>query len=343
MEIRGNFGQITELGVYGWAMDVHSQESVEVHLYINGKWTVSGKADMFRKGILKNGIHPTGYCGFQFKFEQMDLEPAPNYEFIVRVGPNREMIGKALYMVGEPVVEEEEQFMFVHIQKTAGTSFRNMLFQLFDEEDIYANKAVMQAIGGGYPYYSNYLAHARKAKRKPKVWVGHVPFITGQYLSSKMKYLCFLRDPLARAISHLIYSFHRQPAAEKLPLENFYEKIKQGELWNLQTRFFADENINKRFYFGGKIPMNEEGLEIAKKHLSSCAFVGIVEAYEASIRLLEQRFNWRFDAIPRHNVTPGKKELPEHIMNDLKNYISYDQELYEFAKTRFYQSLSKAK
>lgn len=340
MNLIGNFGKIVKHGVYGWAMDSHSQAPVEVHLYVNGKWAVSGKADIFREGILNKGIHPTGYCGFQFGFNEMNLPLAPNYEFVVKVGKDRVKLDRAMYMVGrEDPTAEEEQYMFVHIQKTAGTSFRRMLFQLFGEDDMYANTAALQMQDGSYPLYPDYLAKARNATRKPKVWVGHVPFITGEYLSAKMRYLCFLREPLQRAISHLLYSFHRQPKKECLPLEDFYEEIKKAELWNLQARFFADEDINKRFYFGGKTPMDEQGLEIAKKHVSQCAFVGIVEDFDTSIRLLEGRFGWQFHTIPHHNAAQGKKDLPTHIIQDLSKNLTYDYELYEFVKTRFYQEI----
>ena len=62
--------------VTGWAIGPDSDQPVKVTLLVNGKKRASTTANEMRKGIQERGIHPSGFCGFKFKFgiqEQLEI------------------------------------------------------------------------------------------------------------------------------------------------------------------------------------------------------------------------------------------------------------------------------
>jgi hypothetical protein len=71
--------------VAGWAIGADSDQPVKVVLMVNGKKKASTTANEMRKGIYERGIHPTGHCGFKFKFEtreQLKINDVVSIEFV---------------------------------------------------------------------------------------------------------------------------------------------------------------------------------------------------------------------------------------------------------------------
>ena len=65
--------------ISGWTAKALSPEPISVRLQINGRTVSEQLAIRFRKGLLKEGLHPTGYCGFKFTEEDFTIkEPKQN-------------------------------------------------------------------------------------------------------------------------------------------------------------------------------------------------------------------------------------------------------------------------
>jgi len=54
-------------GIHGWAMALHHKNPVEIELLADGEVIATTKANLYRKDLLGNNLHPTGQCGFFFK------------------------------------------------------------------------------------------------------------------------------------------------------------------------------------------------------------------------------------------------------------------------------------
>jgi len=83
-------------------------------------------------------------------------------------------------------------------------------------------------------------------------------------------------------------------------------------------------------------------LETAKKHLSECAFFGLVEKYEESLFLLCYTFGWKpFRDIFKLNFAFNKSqrsEITKEAMKSVDERTKLDTELYQYAKNLFESS-----
>lgn len=345
MKIKGFLESMNEKGIWGWAMDQDSREAVEVHLYINDQFVASRMATRHRAPLQEKGIHPTGNCGFSFPFKIMDLdtrEPASPYlALTIKAGPDQQVLRRTLIYEKKgfllaPSVEKEALF-FVHIPKTAGSAFRFFAEKNFPSEAVYANDEVMKQFGGFFPNYNDYLRFAMGNPSPPQFWVGHIPFILGKYLSPEHRSITFLRDPVKRVVSALVYLQQTLPLFQNMSLEDIFEQNKYTRFFNLQTRYFADTEINRLPYFENKKRMDEKGLDAAMRNLSDCDFVGITERFEESMAMIAEQFDLQFPDLERINETPNKEQIvvPEAILQEIPELIKYDSELYLLALELF--------
>jgi hypothetical protein len=83
--------------VTGWAIGADSSHPVRLALKVNGREVAQGLADKPRPALVERGVHPTGRCGFVFRFEgtaalsegdQVAVEPV-GADFALRNSPRR--------------------------------------------------------------------------------------------------------------------------------------------------------------------------------------------------------------------------------------------------------------
>jgi len=58
--------------IAGWATGSDPNEPVKISLFVNGKEIAHTLADKLRKPLRDRGVHPSGRCGFIFKFKESD-------------------------------------------------------------------------------------------------------------------------------------------------------------------------------------------------------------------------------------------------------------------------------
>lgn len=79
----GRIDMVQQTSVSGWAKYVYRSEPATVVLFINGKETKRAIANLYREGLKKQGIHPSGHCAFCFDLTDVPL--GPDDEVRVRV------------------------------------------------------------------------------------------------------------------------------------------------------------------------------------------------------------------------------------------------------------------
>ncbi|KAK6057669.1 heparan sulfate 6-sulfotransferase, partial [Cooperia oncophora] len=266
--------------------------------------------------------------------------------------------------------------VFVHIQKTAGTSFEKFLVRHLDIE---------------HP------CHCVKGKKrcscprpnKPnEVWLFsrystgwlcglHADF-TELYLSNwftgarrirRYFYTTFLREPTARFISEYrhvnrgatwIASRHicngRAPTSDELPLcfdPNIgWDDVSLNEFlhcpfnlaFNRQTRMLADLTLVNCYARNGTDPRTRDRilLESAKKNLKNMAFFGIKERMDDSQTMFERLFNLSFSR--RLSAWSRSKSNDTDVspdqMRQIRERNQLDIELYDYAVKLFEHRLA---
>ena len=193
---------------------------------------------------------------------------------------------------------------FLHIPKTAGTSFNQCIRHVID-----VNEDECFTFGGDTQRDLDRFKEMETSQRERIVLVtGHSPRITGNADIDKYPIITFLRNPINRTksfcqhvsegkSSHLLKRF----PPDKFDLDAFLNSG-IGELSNLQTKFIiGDQNY--------VLPQENESALVEKTLgvLDSIKCFGITEKFDISLLLFRNQLNWKrypvYRSLNRENRT----------------------------------------
>jgi len=240
---------------------------------------------------------------------------------------------------------DEEQLHFLHIPKTAGRSVRAVLENHFAWSELCPGTVLPDIFGCAPSELSRW-----------RLFCGHYGRYIHGLLDRAPVEMTFLRDPIARSVSHYrdlqaregtwLYEYVNTHTFDEFVLD----PAVSTELMNLQTRFLALDDIDKDF-FGysrrrdGDLPgliadfSSRALLDRALKNLDAMAFVGLQERFDESLVLLAATFGWSPPReAPRRNTARAKFDLSTvsaQAMDRLREITALDQVLYDHAAARF--------
>jgi Sulfotransferase family len=239
---------------------------------------------------------------------------------------------------------------FVHIPKTAGTSFTNVLIKII-----------------GQKKYRIILPEILHGDKEPDFDIntcsgisGHFSYEISKLILKPVLFLTFLRHPLSRIVSHFD-QFQRidldHPSIQQSENYHYYEKVHQmtfedfvehrffrTEVSNLQTRMlglFIDRPIHQ---LKDVMPIDKAedrffSVELAKERLEQFTFFGLQEKFQESLDIFSYQFG--IDPVvdpPTINTSSAQRQLstvPQQIREKLLQLNKLDIELYEFAQKLF--------
>jgi hypothetical protein len=215
------------------------------------------------------------------------------------------------------------KYFFLHIPKTAGTSFRQMLQYQFKESEVFVNEKKIIELGG-YPDFAVLKEKYIGELSDIKLLVGHFPFITHTLIGDNVKILAFFRDPVQRVISFL----------------NFY-KATDERYKNSSMEFIFEEEINQTSNM--QVSLLSEGffepglsrLDIAIENMKKMDFIGLSEDFKNSVLLSENIFNWNLGRKRKVNVTEKKYFISKELMIRIEEMNDEDIVLYDEVKKRY--------
>ena len=201
--------------------------------------------------------------------------------------------------------------IFLHVPKTAGTSFRFVLENSFGISHCHTN-------------------HTRKALFTQDdlgfaaVLFPRLQSIAGHNLVDPMRlsvpapfYMTMLREPVARVISH-----YQDSVIRGKNTKGFEQSVRENEKFqNLAVKLLAGA-LN---------------LDRAKRMLEQYHFVGLTEKFELSLHLLERlsprtlNLNYRKYVIPKDDRIKKELQSDPAMLAVARKYNQLDVELYEFA------------
>ncbi|MEQ6167983.1 sulfotransferase family 2 domain-containing protein [Ekhidna sp. MALMAid0563] len=199
----------------------------------------------------------------------------------------------------------------IHIPKTAGTSFRYTLI------DVYGIERVLPF------YYTEESNISYKIPKRIQVIHGHISI--GQYNElirhnpewRDATVITWIRDPVDRFISNYYYMkgvLYQQlgkfnddtPNLKNRMICSLDEFLERPNEWNETVKFVSEDDINS-----GKF-----------------SFIGNVNSYDADLKLLAQMLKWESYATYKHNVTQKKKSIDEDKRALIKNNLKGDMFIY---------------
>jgi hypothetical protein len=241
-----------------------------------------------------------------------------------------------------------ELFFFIHVMKTAGTSFRYLMMRHFARDEVFPNQREEVDAARAYSDPSYLLSLPASRRDGFRAFSGHFPYAVVEMLEGSFTTCTVLRDPVDRTISFLAQC--RQLETPDLSLEQIYEDPWRFALGihNYQARVFALKSTDEPFTVMNGIEIDDARLALAKSRLAQVDVVGLQERYDEFAAEVARRAGWPVTAPEHHRVGEPvtvshwlRRRIEEDNAADLEFY-AYARELYAQRAEAFRQPDPKA-
>ncbi len=232
-------------------------------------------------------------------------------------------------------------FFFVHVMKTAGTTFVRQLHQQFPAESIYPSRGIDWTSPTDVEAYINIprlLSLSAVRTSQVRMYTGHFPYMVCDLIDPDLVTLTVLRDPVDRTISVLKQFKRREARFRDASLESIYEDrpIFRFFVENHQTKVFSLVPQDNEVAINCGLTIDDGRYARAQANLSRVDVIGFTESYDAFIAELRARFGWwptGVDLSERANVSSEDWDVEPAFRERIAADNAYDVQLYDYAKT----------
>jgi hypothetical protein len=124
---------VNTLSISGWALPRFFQHrKTTLQFYLDDTLAGETVAKLFRQDLLDHGLHKDGCCGFEFSFERPIDTSTFNFLHIY-CGGRKPLSSIAAQSIPQVFPDTLPKIFFMHIPKTAGTSFNTFVQQRYPQ------------------------------------------------------------------------------------------------------------------------------------------------------------------------------------------------------------------
>lgn len=346
--------------ISGWCFHrLNVNGVVELECYSGNDLLATVRADGFREDLKSLGVHRSGKCGFEFVIKSPQKSEPVSYTIkvkqtgselaVIDISGNRVRYMNPLARLFDNKKTRKPNdgglIVFMHIPKTAGTSFNTLAQQMFGKKSVRTHIELLDAdkykeIFSSYHYIS-----------------GHIRFgeLDTAFDSVRNDFYTILREPHAQLHSHLKWLIqtasdtndtffkHNNPVIYRLgedlagidnfSLRNLSEMVERMEsveaafLDNSQTRYFLDESPER---------VTDNDIDQALSNTAKFKLIGTTEEYDSFVK--------RFALINSVSIPEKRDKMNKSKSEDLFDYrdpqireilkplVCYDLKLYALVK-----------
>ncbi|MCP4397067.1 MAG: sulfotransferase family protein [bacterium] len=210
------------------------------------------------------------------------------------------------------------EFVSIHIPKTAGTSFRNILKQVYGKQRVIR---IDITLPGEKNSFRSPFSPPEKLPNKARVIHGHFRFpdLADLYhLSPDIPIITWVRDPVERVISNYCY-------LQKMLCTFLREEQRQIDILSKMERTLPE-------YARTEINRNRMAKFLEGIRLRDLLFVGIQEDFSKELDDLVTLLNWERVTELRHNSSRAQHApVSGEIEEEIRRLNQQDIELYQQA------------
>jgi hypothetical protein len=201
------------------------------------------------------------------------------------------------------------KILFLHVMKTAGTSFRQMLQEDLGCDIIFPSDSDLKKLPNGWYLLPEKILESYHSLPPHRILIGHFPAVILDKLPAEYSPAVFLRDPLQRSLSLIKYysKIYKKDTLELISNEEFVGKY----IKDYQTKILGmDAAVDPNIIYD----VNQSTLMNALDRINSFDFVGVTEKFEESCK--------NFDKIYKTNTLSRikKTNVSRTDQNELMEY-----------------------
>jgi hypothetical protein len=311
------------------------------------------------RGLLGREPDAVGLAAYVAKFKgSKDLA-----DVVALIGSSHERLSKLKeeQELPHPALSYDTRtFVFLHVQKTAGTSLQNMLVEAFGGSNVYREHADVLHL------------HSPAELARYSVFAGHFNYDSLAFIPRrKLNVITLVREPKQRLLS--LYSFwrahepdapgfhERMRLANELDIETFYKSDQishRRDTWNHMTWCVMGDRQWKQWRLllaGVAQEERQEALEgfraALRARLREFCFVGLQEEFAESCRLLFRTLGRacpkpradhsvaKLSATHAHIKKTSKPAITARVDGAMSPLVEIDTILYEEAKALYTEQL----
>lgn len=230
-------------------------------------------------------------------------------------------------------MELNKKLIFLHIPKTAGSTFHMILNKRYKSNDI------RNLFGSRYdePEIKSFMEEPIEEKQNIRLLKGHMPFGMHNYLPKESRYISVLRNPVERVISQYYYikknsynPLHNQVEKDGMTISEFVSSGISVGMNNGHCRFLNGDLDEYKFNQCDEVLL-EQVKENIKRHF---IWLGLTERFDESVLVLSKLLGWKSPPYYiRENVSKNRKSrdlISKEEISVIEKYNSLDMKLYSF-------------
>jgi hypothetical protein len=238
-------------------------------------------------------------------------------------------------------VEEMAKLRFLHIPKTAGSTFWRILRKQYKTGNCFKFTGRIAADK------ERYSALSEDEKKSIELFVGHAPLFSGIMEADQVPIITMLRDPVSRVKSYCQHVSEGKSLylLEKYPPETFnldeFLCSDNSELSNLQSRMLINYEANSAGLLIDTLTPDQIKRKSIDNLFNKVASYGLQEYFDDSLMMFTRKLGWcapYYENVNRKNNSCLLKFEQRHI-DKIIELNSVDLELYRVAREAFEDTL----
>lgn len=229
--------------------------------------------------------------------------------------------------------DPDTRFFFLHVMKTAGTTFRGHIDANFAPAQVFPQPGVDEPVFAAKADIRYLQDLPAERWDQLRMLSAHIPIGLTDRLGREFTYLTLLRDPVERTLSWL-----RQRQRNHQPDESLHQIYEQQTI--LRANYIDDHQV-KQFAMTADdgavnhlhpVSMDEHRLATAEANLARVTVVGFQDRLDQFLDQLHRRFGWTLARVPDRNVAEDPVAAPAALRRQIDDENPWDRAFYEHAR-----------